>query len=200
MFGFAPRRAGRAARHLGASRFAHAPLAAHTHVGSSRTVTEQVTAVWLTQEDFARLQDELRQLTEEGRPEVVARIESARAEGDLRENGGYHAAKDEQGKMEARIRQLTELLRTAQVGAAPDTGGKAAAGTFVTVRFAGDTEQETFLLGSREGTGHDYQVYSPQSPLGEAITGHGAGDTVQYTTPTGAQLQVEIIDVRPYTG
>lgn len=162
--------------------------------------TEQATAVWLTQEDADRLRAELEHLSGPGRADIVEKIEIARAEGDLKENGGYHAAKDEQGKLEARIRQLTELLRNAQVGSAPDSDGRAAAGMVVTVRFAGDGDTEKFLLGSREGSGHGLEVYSPQSPLGEAVTGHGAGEKVSYEAPTGKKIEVEIVAVEPYRG
>lgn len=162
--------------------------------------TDAATVVWLTQADYDRLRAELDELSGPGREDIVSKIETARAEGDLKENGGYHAAKDEQGKLEARIRQLTQLLRNAKVGEAPDTGGKAAAGMVVTVRFdANDTEK--FLLGSREGSGGGLeQVYSPQSPLGQAVTGHGAGEKVSYETPNGSTLTVEIVSVEPYIG
>jgi len=162
----------------------------------TETTTPQET--WLTQADFDRLTAELEHLSGPGREEVVEKIETARAEGDLKENGGYHAAKDEQGKMESRIRQLTELLRDAKVGEAPDTGGKAAAGMVLTVRFTGDGDAEKFLLGSREGAGGDLEVYSPQSPLGAACVGHKAGETVSYETPTGKPMTVEIIAVEPW--
>ena len=162
--------------------------------------TETASAVWLTQADYDRLQAELEDLSGPGREEIVSKIETARAEGDLKENGGYHAAKDEQGKLESRIRQLTELLRNAQVGEAPDTGGKAAAGMVVTIRFDGDDESEKFLLGSREASASGMTVYSPQSPLGAAVLGHAAGETVSYQTPNGSTMKVVIEDVTPYVG
>jgi transcription elongation factor GreA len=161
--------------------------------------TAAANAIWLTQADYDRLHAELEELSGAGREEVVAKIETARSEGDLKENGGYHAAKDEQGKLESRIRQLTQLLRNAQVGEAPDTGGKAAAGMVVTIRFEGDDESESFLLGSRESSASGLTVYSPQSPLGTAVIGHGAGETVSYRTPNGATLKVTIEDVKPYS-
>ena len=106
------------------------------------------TASYLTQEAFDRLKAELAQLSGEGRAEIAKKIEAAREEGDLRENGGYHAAKEEQGKIEARIRQLTQLLHNAKVGAQPADDGVVEPGMVVTVDLLGD--DLTFLLGSRE--------------------------------------------------
>jgi transcription elongation factor GreA len=156
---------------------------------------------WLTQEAYERLQRERDQLVA-GRPEMSARIEAAREEGDLRENGGYHAAKEEQGKQEARIRQLEQLLRDAKVGAAPTAVGVAGPGRIVTVRFAGDSGTERFLLGSREDSAarSDIEVYSAQSPLGRALTGKRKGETASYTLPSGTQMDVEVLDVEAYAG
>ncbi len=158
------------------------------------------TTQWLTQEAHDRLTAELNHLSTEGRTEIAKRIEAARDEGDLKENGGYHAAKDEQGKMEARIRTLTELLRHAVVGEAPTAHGVVEAGTVVTATILGDDER--FLLGSREivGDDSDIDVYSEQSPLGQAIIGHKIGDTVSYTAPNGKEIAVTIVDVATYTG
>ncbi|MBA4247948.1 MAG: transcription elongation factor GreA [Microbacterium sp.] len=155
---------------------------------------------WLTQEAHDRLSAELEALSTTGRTEIAKRIEAARDEGDLKENGGYHAAKDEQGKMEARIRTLTELLRTATVGVAPDAHGVVEPGTVVTATIMGDDER--FLLGSREivGDDSDIDVYSEASPLGQAILGAKIGDTVSYTAPNGREISVTIVDVSTYTG
>ena len=154
---------------------------------------------WLTQEAYDRLQSELEQLVAD-RPLVSGRIESAREEGDLRENGGYHAAKEEQGKQEARIRYIEDLLRNAKVGEAPAaTDGTASPGMLVTVRFAGEDDPETFLLGSREDRIEGHPIYSPSSPLGHAVLGKGAGQVVQYTAPRGATMKVEIIAVKPFS-
>jgi transcription elongation factor GreA len=158
------------------------------------------TATFLTRQAYERLQAELAELEGPGRVEVVARIEAARSEGDLRENGGYHAAKEEQGKLEARIRQLTLLLREAVVGEAAGFDGTAGPGTVVTVRFAGDRDSERFLVGSREDTSVDIDVFSPQSPIGQAVTGRRAGDTVSYDTPAGKTVSLEIIEVEAYHG
>ncbi|CAO5181399.1 Transcription elongation factor GreA [Frankia sp. AiPs1] len=156
---------------------------------------------WLTQEAYDRLRSELDYLTGPWRTEIATKIEAAREEGDLRENGGYHAAKEEQGKQEARIRQLMDLLRDAQVGDAPATSkGEAGPGMVVEVRFAGDQETEKFLIGSREDHSTTIDVFSPASPLGGAVTGHKAGETVSYTLPNGRSAKVEIISIAPYAG
>ena len=160
-------------------------------------MTEHVT--WLTQEAYDRLSAELEQLSGEGRAEIAKRIEAAREEGDLRENGGYHAAKEEQGKIEARIRELTERLRTAVVGEAPADDGVVKSGMVVTATILGDAT--TFLLGSREMAGDsDLDVYSEQSPLGRAILGKTVGETTSYTAPNGKSITVEILEAKPYLG
>jgi len=156
---------------------------------------------WLTQEAYDRLKAELDHASGPGRADIVAKIEAAREEGDLKENGGYHAAKEEQGKLEARIRQLTQLLRDANVGDAPTSAGVAGPGMVVEVRFSGDDEPEKFLIGSREdSTGKDLEIYSAQSPLGLALTGAKIGDTVSYTLPNGKEMQVELVSAEPYVG
>ena len=154
---------------------------------------------WLTQEAYDRLQGELAHASGPGRAEIVARIEAAREEGDLKENGGYHAAKEEQGKLEARIRQLTQLLRDAKVGEAPTSSGVAGPGMVVEVKYDGDDDVERFLIGSREDKA-DIPVYSAQSPLGLALTGAKVGDTVEYTLPNGGSMSVELLSAEPYTG
>jgi transcription elongation factor GreA len=162
-----------------------------------------MTETWLSQEAFDRLQAEYDHLSGPARTEISKRIEAAREEGDLRENGGYHAAKEEQGKMEARIRQLRQLLETAQVGETPAADGIVKVGMVVTVRFTGgavDGDEERFLLGSREQAGDvDIDVYSPQSPLGGAVTGQAVGSTVSYTLPNGRSLTVSVVDAQPFT-
>jgi transcription elongation factor GreA len=158
-------------------------------------------ASYLTQGAYDRLRAELDELSGPGRTEIAKKIEAAREEGDLKENGGYHAAKEEQGKMEARIRQLTQLLRDARVGEPPAAQeGVAGPGMVVTVKFAGG-DDETFLIGSREEAAHsDIDVYSAQSPLGQALTGRRPGESVTYTAPTGRDITVDLLDTKPYTG
>ena len=141
-----------------------------------------------------RLQAEVEQLTTFGRVDVARRIEAARALGDLSENGDYHAAKDDQGKMEARIRQLEALLKTATIVEEGAAGDVIAAGSVVGLRYEGDDEVERFLIGSIEERRDDVGVVSPGSPLGQALIGHRAGETVSYDAPSGA-LKVQIMEV-----
>ena len=164
------------------------------------TETRNESVTWLTQEAYDRLKAELDHLAGPGRIEIAKRIEAAREEGDLRENGGYHAAKEEQGKREGRIRQLQQILENARVGEPPRTEGVVGPGMTVTIRFGGDDEEVTFLLASREETGAPIEVYSPRSPLGSAIDGKKVGDTATYTLPNGRAATVEILDAVPYAG
>ena len=165
---------------------------------------EQSTTTWLTQEAHDKLTAELTYLKGEGRRMVSAKIAQAREEGDLSENGGYHAAREEQGHQEARIRQLAAILESARVGEAP-TGANVTPGTLVTIYFDDDPDDDdTFLLGSRELMGLDdsvdIEVYSPQSPLGAAVLGAAPGDTVSYTAPNGKPIEVTVVAVAPFTG
>jgi transcription elongation factor GreA len=152
---------------------------------------------WLTQDAFDRLTGELEHLSVAGRTDIAKKIEIAREEGDLKENGGYHAAKEEQGKIEARIRVLTQLLRNATVGDAPESHGVVEPGTVVTANIQGD--RSVFLIGNREmADGTDIDVYSEGSPLGTAIIGLKVGESKSYTAPNGKTITVEIIDVETY--
>lgn len=156
---------------------------------------------WLTQEAYDRLKAELDYLQGPYKVEIAKKIEAAREEGDLRENGGYHAAKEEQGKMHARALQLRQLLENAQVGTAPTQSGVAAPGTVVKIAFDGDVDDTLeFLLGSREESGTDIEVYSPQSPLGAAINGHKVGEVASYELPNGKSISVTLLAAEPYTG
>ena len=156
-----------------------------------------MTQTWLTQEAADRLRAELTQLEGPGRKEVTAKIESARAEGDLKENGGYHAARDEQGKMEARIRQLKQMLENAHIGTPPvSADGKVGAGMVVTAIIAGD--EMKFLIGSREISSGDLDVYSEKSPLGAAVLDQEIGAKVSYNAPNGREISVEILAAEFY--
>jgi transcription elongation factor GreA len=146
----------------------------------------------LSRAAFDRLQHELDDLTTRGRVEIARKIETARELGDLSENGDYHAAKEEQGKMEGRIRHLEALVKNAEI---VEAGGRETveAGSIVEIRYDGDDDSERYLIGSIEERHDDLEVMSPGSPLGKALLGHRIGDVVDYETPTGKVLKVEIV-------
>ena len=154
---------------------------------------------WLTQEAFDRLQQEYEHLAGEGRTAIAKEIDERRQEGDLKENGGYHAAREEQGKQEARIKQLRSLLESAHVGEASASDGTVQSGSVVTATVGGRPMR--FLVGSREvAGGTDIDVFSAQSPLGEALLGKKVGDTTSYSAPNGNAVTVEVLAVEAFTG
>lgn len=153
---------------------------------------------WLTQDAYSRLKHELDELIE-NRPVIAAKINASREEGDLKENGGYHAAREEQGQAEARIRHLQELLRAAKVGEAPANDGLAEPGKVLTIRYEGD-DTEKFLLATREeGASGGLEVYSPESPLGRALLGAKEGETREYELPNGNTQKVTLLKAVPYS-
>ncbi len=155
------------------------------------------TQTWLTQEAADRLSAELAHLAGAGRAEIIKKIEAARSEGDLKENSGYHAAKDEQGKIEGRIRQLKHMLENAHIGSPPaGESGVVGLGMIITVDMGGDTMQ--FLLGSREISSGDLDVYSEKSPLGAALLGAKVGDLVTYRAPNGKEINVAVLATEFY--
>ncbi|MCW2788318.1 MAG: transcription elongation factor GreA [Aeromicrobium sp.] len=166
------------------------------------TQPTETDTIWVTQEAYDRLQQELQHLKGDVWADITAKISAARDEGDLKENGGYHAAREEQGKTKARIDQLESMLRRAEVGDKPADDGLVEAGMIVTIRFEGDDDTEQFLLGSRELLSMDssveIDVYSPTSPLGSALMGKSPGDTVSYETPNGKSITVEVVAAKPY--
>ncbi|MBW8826550.1 MAG: transcription elongation factor GreA [Acidobacteria bacterium] len=149
----------------------------------------------LSQEAHDRLKTELDELTGEGRIEIARKIEAARMLGDLSENGDYHAAKDQQGKMEARIRHLQGILRDATIVEAGASGGTVGVGSVVEVRFGGDSETEHYLVGSIEERHATHQVVSPGSPLGSSLMGASAGDVRSYEVG-GRSMKVEVVAVQ----
>jgi len=149
----------------------------------------------LTSDTYERLSAELEDLKTRGRVDIARAIEAARMLGDLSENGDYHAAKDAQGKMEARIRQLGGMLQGATIlDSSTSPAGVVSTGMVVSLRYKGDDDIEHFLIGSIEERREGVSVISPASPLGQALMGHTAGDTVGYDAPTGT-LEVEVIEV-----
>jgi transcription elongation factor GreA len=161
---------------------------------ASANQTETTT---LTQATYDRLVAELEDLTTRGRVEIAQAIESARALGDLSENGDYHAAKDAQGKMESRVRQLQAMLKEVEiVDEAGADDGSVSLGSTVTLRYEGDDEDDTqqFFVGSLEERQGDLPVVSPSSPLGQVLIGRSAGEAVEYQAP-GGTLKVHIAAV-----
>lgn len=154
---------------------------------------------WLTQEAYDRLKAELDQLLNVERAAIAKKIQEAREEGDLKENGGYHAAKEQQGTIEARIARLNQILAHAVVGESPVTGDTVTQGMVISVELNGNETE--FLLGSAEmAENTDLTVYSPDSPLGTAIIGAKIGDSLEYTAPTGKKITVKILSVKHFEG
>ncbi|MFT3663298.1 MAG: transcription elongation factor GreA [Gordonia sp. (in: high G+C Gram-positive bacteria)] len=154
---------------------------------------------WLTPESAQRLKEELDSLIA-NREVIAAEINERREEGDLKENGGYHAAREEQGQQEARIRQLQDLLNNAKIGQAPTQSGVALPGSVVTVYFDDDeSDTETFLIATREeSVATDLEVYSPSSPLGAAVIDAKVGESRSYLVPSGAEVTVTVVKAEPY--
>lgn len=152
---------------------------------------------WMTQESYDRLKEELRHLEEVERPAIARRIDEARQEGDLKENGGYHAAREQQSWNETRILQLKEIIENAEVGEPPADDGIVEPGMVIKATLG--RREVKFLMGSREASPDvDIDVYSPDAPLGQAIMGHKVGDTVDYQAPNGKSIKVKLLEVIPY--
>jgi transcription elongation factor GreA len=149
----------------------------------------------LSQAAFDRLKAECDELTTVGRIEIARKIETARELGDLSENGDYHAAKEEQGKMEGRIAVLQHLLENAEIVEAEGGKDQVGHGSVVGIRYEGDDDVEKYLIGSIEERHDDLDVISPSSPLGAALQGSKPGDTVSFQAPSGADLAVTVVSV-----
>jgi transcription elongation factor GreA len=148
----------------------------------------------LSRDAFDRLSAELEDLTTRGRIDIARKIEAARELGDLKENGDYHAAKEEQGKMEGRIMQLEAMLEDVEIVDQVTLSDEVQSGNVVTIRYEGDTETEQYLVGSIEERRPGITVMSPGSPLGGALLGAKVGDTVSYEAP-GGTLSVEVVAI-----
>jgi transcription elongation factor GreA len=148
----------------------------------------------LSQKAYDRLKAEHDELTTVGRVDIARKIEAARELGDLKENGDYHAAKDHQGQMEARIRQLAGMIENCEIVDTTE-GDIVEPGSVVQLRYEGDDDVETYFYGSVEERDIEHDIISARSPLGEAIVGKKVGDTAEYTSPTGAVLVVEVVAI-----
>lgn len=155
---------------------------------------------WLTQESYQKLKAEKDALIA-NRPVIAAEINERREEGDLKENGGYHAAREQQGQEEARIRQIEDLLSTAVIGETPTESGVAHIGSVVRVYFDDDKDdKQTFLIATREegSSKKDLETFSPDSPIGKAVLGAKVGESVSYAAPNGHEIKVTIVTADPY--
>lgn len=150
---------------------------------------------FLTQEAYDKLRAELETLKTDGRAEVEARIQTAREHGDLRENADYDAAKNDQGLMEARIRQLEHILSTSLVGEVPDTD-QVIIGSLVTV-VDSDGEEMEYFVAPTENKVPGILLASPSGPLGKAMLGARKGDDVTYQAP-GGSFTVKVKDIKPF--
>jgi transcription elongation factor GreA len=160
----------------------------------------------LTQAAFDRLMAELAQLMTVERGLISRKIQEAREEGDLKENGGYHAAKEEQGKLESRINRLQNMLGNAEIGEADPSDGVVKQGLVVSCKLNGSPME--FYLGSNEvfdGTEFqakidegDLDVYSPDSPIGKAVVGQKVGSSVSFSAPNGKEIAVEISGLKNF--
>ena len=146
----------------------------------------------LTESTYQRLKEELAHLEGEARTKIIEAIATARAHGDLSENAEYHAAKEQQGLQEARVLQIREMLKNAEIIQADDDD-VVKPGKLVTIRYEGE-EPETYIYGLHEEKGGEHPVLTPESPLGQALLGHSVGETVVATVPAGEQ-KIEIVGV-----
>ncbi|CAN5700357.1 hypothetical protein BH10ACT1_BH10ACT1_40900 [soil metagenome] len=151
-------------------------------------------AIPLSLAAYERIYTEHLDLVTRGKIDIARKIETARELGDLSENGDYHAAKEEQGKMAGRINHLANLLGKGVI-METSTSTTVQPGSIVGLRYEGDTDVERYLYGSIEERVEGLEVMSPGSALGKALVGHAVGDVVEYETPTGAKLKVEVVTV-----
>lgn len=149
----------------------------------------------LTQAAYDKMKEELAWREGEYRDDILAKVAAARAEGDLSENGGYQAAREAQRKNQGRIDELTVKLRDSRIISAPEAG-KVGDGSLVTLDING--REKVYVLGSRDlSIATDHEIISPESPIGAAVNGHVAGDTVTYQAPNGREITVTIKDAKP---
>ena len=147
----------------------------------------------LSRDAYERLKERLGFLEGEDRQRIINDIAVARAHGDLSENAEYHAAKDEQGQKEAEVRKIRQMLENAEI-ISGDNDAVVKPGKIITIRHEGE-EPETYLLGLREEKGGEYDILTPDSPLGRALVGHSAGEIVIAKVPAG-ELKIEVMEVR----
>jgi len=170
----------------------------HRRVDSAQIALVRMAKHQLSKSTFDRIKAEFDDLTTRGRIDVANKIERARELGDLKENGDYHAAKDEQGHMEGRIRQIESILEDAEV-VSPAPDGVVGLGSIIAIVYEGDSDSdaEKYLIGhvEEQPASKDVSVMSPSSPLGSALLGSKEGDMVSYEAPNG-MLKVKVLSTK----
>jgi transcription elongation factor GreA len=167
----------------------------------TRPADQEPTAT-LTLDAYLRLKAELDELTTTGREEITDKIRVAREHGDLRENAEYHAAKEQQGLMESRIRKVQHMLRDPDIVEAPAQGDEVLSGMLVTLHSLDfdDEDDETYLVAEHaEERAPGARTVTPSSPLGSALMGAGEGDEVAYEAP-GGTFRYRIVSFAPFAG
>ncbi|MBO6153826.1 MAG: transcription elongation factor GreA [Lachnospiraceae bacterium] len=151
----------------------------------------------LTREGKEKLEEELETLKVERRDEVAEKLKEARAQGDLSENAEYDAAKDEQAEIEARIEEIEQILKNAEIHDETDTDvTKAGIGATVTILDMEFNDEYTYkIVGSTEASSLDNKI-SNESPVGSAIIGHSEGDVVTIETPDGESAEFKILAIK----
>lgn len=151
--------------------------------------------IYLTNEGFLEIEEELNHLKEVKRPEVIKALKDARALGDLSENADYDAARNEQAQVEGRIKELEILLEKAELIEKRDTD-KVGLGTTVTIKYIDDDDdvEEYTIVGSKEADPAKDKI-SNESPLAKGVMGHKAGEVCTVESPNG-NYQVEIMEIK----
>lgn len=148
----------------------------------------------MSKEALERLEAELYELETKARPDIIKRIKEAREHGDLSENAEYHSAREEQARIESKIRELTERLKVTEVGEVVDDG-IVSHGKIVTFKQGSDGDPRTYLYAEREEARDGLDALSPESPMGKALAGAKVGDKVSYEAPAGT-FEIEVLEVR----
>lgn len=151
--------------------------------------------VYLTNEGFLEIEEELNHLKEVKRPEIIKALKDARALGDLSENADYDAARNEQAQIEGRIAELEKILETAEIIEKRDTD-KVGLGTTVKIKYLEEDDEdieEYRIVGSKEADPSNNKV-SNESPLARGIMGARVGDECTVESPNGS-YRVEIIEI-----
>lgn len=156
----------------------------------------------MTAEGYAALEAEIKYLKTVERPRIIKQIADARTHGDLSENAEYHAAKEEQGLMESKIRKLQHMLRDPEIVEAPQHSDEVASGMLVTIRplDEDDDDTETYLLAEHaEEKAPGVRTVTTSSPLGLALMGSTAQQEIAYEAPAGTVRYV-VMDFEPFAG